>query len=166
MVWRYIMLNAATKPDDEARTLLGVIPPVMVLTNFILVWSLGTGVNGWAAFVDAEGANATATSITASSAISRFFTNPPPVVNIFCHSFCGRNTAFKGIYCWLMKTPRVLSALIAISALLLLSCTPAKAVPSSYSSTCLERIPLYLVRHGESECKQHCDWLVCDTFDR
>jgi probable phosphoglycerate mutase len=56
-----------------------------------------------------------------------------------------------GIYCLLMKAPRTLSALIAISALLLLSCTPAKAVPSSYSSTCLERIPLYLVRHGESE---------------
>ncbi|MFM1786657.1 MAG: hypothetical protein RL228_607 [Actinomycetota bacterium] len=71
------MLKAATKPLEDARTLFGVIPPVMVLTNFILVWEFGTGLIGGAAVVVADGVRTVAKRNVATTAISLFFTFPP-----------------------------------------------------------------------------------------
>ncbi len=71
------MLKAATKPVEEARTLFGVIPPVIVFTNFILVWELGTGLIGGAATVETGGAKKVAKRNAAITAISLFFTLPP-----------------------------------------------------------------------------------------
>jgi probable phosphoglycerate mutase len=50
-----------------------------------------------------------------------------------------------------MKTSRIITAFLAVSALMLSTFTSANALPNSYSSSCLERVAFYLVRHGESE---------------
>lgn len=99
MVCRYIMLKAATKPVDEARTLFGVIPPVMVLINFILVWSFGTGAIGGAALVVGEGVSSNAISRAATTTPKRFFPETRPLMKSILPQFYWTDCRLgKGIY--------------------------------------------------------------------
>ncbi len=50
-----------------------------------------------------------------------------------------------------MKTSRVLQTVVSVITFVLATLGTASAKPISATSTCLERVPIYFVRHGESE---------------